>query len=482
MKSLFIALLMLLAFGVNPLGAEESSQPESRDQAAKQVENAGLAAKDVGYLVVDLDTGEVLAEYNADMAFIPASVVKIPTFASALPILGRDHQFLTTLYADGPVEDGILRGSLILHGGGDPFLTGDDLQAMAKGLVEAGISAVEGPFLYDASALIETPQINTMQPEAVGYNTGISALSLNFNRVRLNWRNEGSNRSAAVTAMSENLNLPLDTVGLAFADESLPGPFVYDGAPGHDNWLLSADIEPRGEDWLPVANPSLITATVFRELALTEGVQLAEPQAGTMPPDAQPIVIHESPDLAEITKGVLRYSNNLSAELVGLAASTTLAARNLSLDQSAGALGAWWKLRAPGTDWSSLVMENHSGLSSRSRATPRQIVTMLEVAADTEAPDEFHDLLREIQWKGVKGSARVKTGTMSYVRGLAGYIDTAKGNRLAFAIFANDLDKRNALDAAFDPHVRVVDPDSRRWRRRALNLEQALTTDWAERY
>lgn len=481
MKSLLGAFLVLLVVWAPPLAAEDAPAPV-KDPAARQVEDAGLAANDVGYLVVDVDTGEVLAAYNADRPFIPASVVKIPTFAAALAVLGEDHQFITTLFADGPVEDGVLKGSLILRGGGDPFLTGDDLQAMAKGLAEAGIRKVEGPFLYDASALIEIPQINTLQPEAVGYNTGISALSLNFNRVRLFWKNDGANRSAAVAAMSENLNLPLDSVGLAFAEENLPGPFVYDGAPGHDNWLLSADLEPSGEDWLPVANPSLVTASVFRELAATEGIVLEAPQPGAVPEGAQAAVVHESPDLAEIARGVLRYSNNLSAELVGLATSASLAGRALTLNQSGGALGAWWTLRAPGTDWSSLIMENHSGLSSRSRATPRQIVTMLELAADSDEPDAFHDLLRQIQWKGVKGSARVKTGTMSYVRGLAGYIDTAKGNRLAFAIFANDLDKRAALDAAFDPHVRVVDPDSRRWRSRALNLEQALTTDWSERY
>ena len=82
----------------------------------------------------------------------------------------------------------------------------------------------------------------------------------------------------------------------------------------------------------------------------------------------------------------------------------------------------------------------------------------------------------------MKGSAHVKTGTMSYVRGLAGYIDTAAGNRLAFAIFFNDAEKRAALDAAFDPHVVAIDDHSRRWRNRAITLERKLTMGWAERF
>ena len=133
-------------------------------------------------------------------------------------------------------------------------------------------------------------------------------------------------------------------------------------------------------------------------------------------------------------------------------------------------------------DWSGMVLANHSGLSSDSRTTPRQIVTMLEEAATSAGGADFHELLKHIGWKGVKGSARVKTGTMSYARGLAGYIDTAAGNRLAFAIFFNDMGKRAALDAAFDPRVKEIDPASRPWRTRALKLEEKYTTGWAEQF
>jgi D-alanyl-D-alanine carboxypeptidase/D-alanyl-D-alanine-endopeptidase (penicillin-binding protein 4) len=80
------------------------------------------------------------------------------------------------------------------------------------------------------------------------------------------------------------------------------------------------------------------------------------------------------------------------------------------------------------------------------------------------------------------GSAHAKTGTMSFVRGLAGYIDTAAGHRLAFAIFFNDAEKRAALEAAFDPHVRAIDARSRSWRNRAVTLERKLATGWAGRF
>lgn len=476
MMRLVAALIVCLSVAV-PVSAAEP--PDS----ATLVKNAGFAPEDVGYLVVDLEDDRVLAAHNPDELFIPASVAKVPALAAALEILGGDHRFSTDLLAAGDIEDGVLTGALILRGGGDPFLSGDDLQVMAKDLAKAGISKVDGPFLYDATALIEIPQINPMQPEAAGYNTGVSALSVNFNRVRLFWRRDGADPSAAARAISENVALPLDAIGLAFAADVPAGPVIRATTASEDSWLLSPKLSDKGEDWLPVGNPSLITAEVFRALAVAQGIDLPEPRPGLTPDGATELVRHESISLAAIAKAVLRYSNNLSAELVGLAASRRMTGRVLPLEGSAGALSAWWKFRIPDADWSGMDIRNHSGLSSDTRVTPRQIVAMLEEAgAGPLGGADFHDLLREIGWKGVKGSARVKTGTMSYARGLAGYVDTAAGNRLAFAIFVNDKEKRTALDAAFDPRINAIDPDSRPWRNRARRLEQELTTDWSERY
>ena len=482
LKASVAALLLCLVAVTSGAAAESKAQSDEPPSYSALVERAGFAAGDVGFLVVDLKDKHVVAEYNADRPFIPASGAKIATIAPALELLGGDHRFTTTLNAEGDVADGVLDGSLTLRGGGDPFLTGDDLQAMAKALAAAGIKEVKGKFLYDATAMVEVPRINGLQPEAAGYNNGVSALSLNFNRIRLYWRKDGDARSASVATVSKGLTLPLDTVAVAFAPADLPGPYVRNGPPAGDSWLLSPDLPAKGEEWLPVANSSRTTADAFRAIAAGEGIALPEPSPAAMPEGAREIVRHDSVPLTDIARAVLRYSNNLSAELIGLATSRRLTGTSLPLAESGAALAAWWRTRLPDADWTGLVLDNHSGLSSDSRATPRQIVTMLEEAAGLPDTIDFHELLKPIAWKGVKGSAHVKTGTMSYARGLAGYIDTAAGNRLAFAIFFNDAAKREALDKAFDPHVVVIDSLSRKWRNRALVLEQKLTTGWAEQF
>ena len=151
MRQFVAALLVGLALAANSAAAHAEAKGDAPRTDGALIEAAGFARGDVGYLVVDLGDKRVLAEHNPDKPFLPASVAKIPAIAAALAILGGDHRFVTTLHAVGDVRDGVLAGSLTLRGGGDPFLSSDDLQAMAKALAATGITKVEGKFLYDAS-------------------------------------------------------------------------------------------------------------------------------------------------------------------------------------------------------------------------------------------------------------------------------------------------------------------------------------------
>ena len=307
-------------------------------------------------------------------------------------------------------------------------------------------------------------------------------LSLNFNRVRVHWQTQNGDRSAWTVAYSDNLSLPLDSVRVSFADTDLDGPYVRSGPPAEDRWLLSANLPAKGEDWLPIGDPARVTAEVFRKVVADTGMSLPEPKPGATPEDARTLVRHESIPLTDISRAVLHSSNNLSAELVGLATSKALTGKTLSLPDSAAALVDWWHRRLPDADWTGFTLKNHSGLSSESRVTPHQVVTMLEEATGLPEDIDFHGMLHTITWKGVKGSAHVKTGTMAYIRGLAGYIDTDAGHRLAFAIFFNDEDKRAELDRTFDPHVVAIDAASRHWRNRAIGVERKLTSGWATKF
>jgi D-alanyl-D-alanine carboxypeptidase/D-alanyl-D-alanine-endopeptidase (penicillin-binding protein 4) len=93
--------------------------------------NPAFAGAAIGFCLINAKGETVLAE-DAQTAFIPASSLKTLTTATALEVLGPDFRFTTTLKSTAPIEGGVIRGDLVIVGGGDPMLAMADLQAWAS--------------------------------------------------------------------------------------------------------------------------------------------------------------------------------------------------------------------------------------------------------------------------------------------------------------------------------------------------------------
>ena len=104
-----------------------------------------------GMSVYDLTTDSLIFAYNQHKLMRPASTQKVLTAIAALDLLGANHVYATKVYAKGNVTDGVLKGDLYVVGDFDPMLTADHLRQMAKGVKEAGITRVEGLLLADVS-------------------------------------------------------------------------------------------------------------------------------------------------------------------------------------------------------------------------------------------------------------------------------------------------------------------------------------------
>src|SRR6056297_23204 len=126
---------------LRPDGFNRQSAP-----AAEALIQAARLEGDVSFSVMDVKTGWVLEERAARDGQPPASVTKAVTALYALDALGAGHRFTTRLIATGPVESGVLKGDLILAGGGDPTLDTDALADMAAALKQAGVREVTGAF------------------------------------------------------------------------------------------------------------------------------------------------------------------------------------------------------------------------------------------------------------------------------------------------------------------------------------------------
>ena len=459
-----------------------------------------LDPQDVGYHLFRLADGRVVDTYDADTPRIPASTTKLITALAALEILGGDYQFKTRLLVSGEVHESTLHGDLYLVGGGDPTLSTNDLQGFVDALKAAGITQVRGQFAFDESFLTTTQEINLKQPTAAAYNPSVSALSLNYNRVHLRWKGRPGTKNFQTWLRSpaDGIFLPVAGVstGLIPMGVQSDSPFILDGG-SRDHWLLSRQLPERGFKELPIRRaPGKVAASLFRTYCLQRGIILPQPQAAPAPTNARLLYTHYSKPLSEILSGMLFYSNNLSAELVGLVTSRTLRDLPLSITDSAALLTDWYQRRLPRTDWAGFVSMNHSGLSSMSRHSPRHLTTILYNGATLtskqtgyggpETSPPLLDLLPHPEWKNewaeLGKKVRAKSGTMSYVDGLTGILTTRKGHQLGFALLLTDFTRRAAFDAARNAEKVRTPPEAEAWTERAKAFEQALLLYWRRTY
>jgi serine-type D-Ala-D-Ala carboxypeptidase/endopeptidase (penicillin-binding protein 4) len=147
-RALVVSLVAALA--VLPAGAASAiSSPTLRAKLSREMHHAGGFS---GAFVRDLDGQRTLFSSKPDAPRAPASVEKLYTTASALMRFGPDATLPTSVAGRGFLDpDGVWRGDLYLHGGGDPTLGRDDLQRLSRAVGEAGILRVDGSVYGDES-------------------------------------------------------------------------------------------------------------------------------------------------------------------------------------------------------------------------------------------------------------------------------------------------------------------------------------------
>ncbi|MEQ8698202.1 MAG: D-alanyl-D-alanine carboxypeptidase/D-alanyl-D-alanine-endopeptidase, partial [Bauldia litoralis] len=375
-----------------------------------------MAPGSLGFLAIDAKSGRVLAARAPDQLFIPASSIKAATAVAALNILGGTYRFETSIHTKGSVKDGILYGDVILRGGGDPVLTTEDLNTLIAALKSKGIKSIKGRFVYDDTMFPTQKAIESGDDQELAYNPGVGPLSLNFNRVRLRWVMKTKNGPLVqMLSKTDRMEVPVDFVGAAIAPNGVRTRYgvAYDDRSSPPRWLLTQGARRRGEMWLPVRRPALHVVDVFRKRAAQEGLTLPAAVAGKLPPDAVFVAKHHSKPLPAILREVLKYSNNMAAELAGMVAANKLTGKPLGVTPSALALAEWYKRTGPQTNWNGILLENHSGLSTRSRITPRQLVAILRYARrQSFAGHTLEGLLRPYWIAGRRVSRKMSMSTV----------------------------------------------------------------------
>ncbi len=460
------------AFAEGPL---TSVRPRARvsveDAIRRLIAGAGLTGT-TGVVVTDLATGEKLEDLAGTIPQPPASVTKAVTSLYALEALGADHRFETRVYTDGVFSGGVVQGSLILAGGGDPDLATDDLAALAATLKNAGLREVKGDFLVWDEALRNVDEIDPSQLDHFGYNPTVTGLNLNYNRVHFEWKRQNDDFTTAIDARSDNYRPAVTVAEVDLVERDVP-VFTYHDAGDVDKWTVARNsLNDEGSRWLPVRHPALYAGEVFATFMRSHGVVLKAPKETLTTPSGPILARFSSAPLTDQLRYMLRNSINLSAEVTGMSATKALTGERQGMRASAAAMSAWIETRCGGV---TPEFVDHSGLGDASRISPSDMVGILAAPA---VRDQLFPILRKVRVFDSAGTevvrdgmaVQAKTGTLNFVSTLAGYVRTEKGRDLAFAIFSSDLARREVAKASGEERPQ----GALGWGRRARGLQQDI--------
>lgn len=456
-------------------------QPRPERGSGAQAEALIRAAKlggEVSFAVARLGQTALLAERHADTAMPPASVAKVVTTLYALEKLGPEHRFETRVMRIGPITKGRLDGDLVLVGGGDPNLDSDQLGDLVAALAATGLRQVTGRFVLVDGAVPYRERLVRDQPEQVGYNPALSGLILNYNRVHFEWAKAGSGWTTALDARGERFRPPVSTAQVSIAARDLP-IFTYQRADDRDLWTVAQTaLNDAGSRWIPVRDPSAYVGEAFAALARAQGIALPKPtRLRDLPEGAREIVAHRGDALAAVLKDMLRYSTNLTAEVVGLTASQAG-----SLEGSGAAMTVWAR-RELGVG---ISLHDHSGLNSANRVTARDMLALLQRAKGQRHGGLLENLMRETgladtdgdEQKAAATRVHAKSGTMNFVSALAGYVRDAQDQALTFAMFSGDVPRREAVPVDLREDPEGAGP----WVKRARRMQGQVIASWVKAY
>ncbi len=443
------------------------------------LKGAGLSGESA-CVVADARTGQILESARGDAALPPASVAKVLTALYALDSLGAGYRFRTRLIATGPLSNGIIQGDLVLAGGGDPTLDTDALADLAAQMKAAEVRGISGRLLIWDDMLPYVRSIDPDQPDHIGYSPSVSGIALNFNRVHFEWKRAGSSWAITMDARTQKYRPDVYTSKMALARRDLP-VYSYQDKAGVDHWTVaSGALGNGGARWLPVRNPALYAGDVFQTLSRANGISLPNPKVTSSLPGGNVIAQIQSAPLPDLLEAMLKYSNNLMAEMIGMTATVNRGSRPSSLKSSAQIMNDWARSNL---GMQRCRMVDHSGLGEESRLTADDMVRALIASRRTGAlkpllkPYYFSDAKgRPIKTHPVKIAA--KTGTLNFVSGLGGFITTPDGNELAFAIFSADQRARAKISRAERERPR----GGRSWNTRAKKLQESLLDRWGQVY
>lgn len=485
-----VIVLLLVFFSVVPVQAKVSTPAQAlsdygdlEKQINKVLADERLNGAISAVSVRDAASGQMVFNRLGEVRLKIASNMKLLTGAAALETLGPNYTFKTELLTDGKVKGNTLKGNLFLKGKGDPTLSPEDFNELAKGLRELGIKKIAGNLAaddtwYDDVRLSEDVVWND---ESYYYGAPISALTASPNKdydagsVMIEVYPTKPGERAKVTLTPET-----DTVKIINDAKTVQKDEIRDITVTRKhgtNTILVQGTIPDGakqiREWIAVREPSAYALDLFRSALKREGIRIKEKDDTykAAPENAVVLLTKESPPLSHIFVPYMKLSNNVIAEMLVK-----------EMGRVVHGEGSWEKglevvrsyLQTIGVNADTLSLRDGSGISHISNVPANELSKLLVEVRKEDWYPVFLDALpvagaserlvggtlrKRMKETAAAGNVKAKTGTITGATSLAGYMTTKGGQELVFAVVLNNFVSEDIKDIEDRIAVILVDYD-----------------------
>ena len=467
--------------------AQDGAPHQLPNSVLSSLEKNQIPSDAIGVSVVEIfksgagkAESKVILDWNASKPMNPASTMKLLTTLSSLELLGPDYRWRTNVFTDGVIRQGVLKGNLYLQGSGDPKLIPEELAKMMQALQNLGIQKIDGNLIFDRSAYAKSvmEQSSIDGEESRAYNVSPDPLLYSFKTLSFTLR---KSRTADFIDIAYTPTLSQFSINnqLRLVNQSC------------DNWKkgitfdLSANNQQNIGERILTANfngyfPSACTNAGYNVVAidantfLTKGFTAAWEQAGgtwvqapngedgLVPISARPLLQFEGIRLADDVQDINKFSNNVMARQVLLTLALEKMGKPATVENGDAVIRNW--LKKLNLQFSELVIENGAGLSRNEAIAPEHLNQLLVLARTLPTGEVFYNSLpiagvdgtmknrllgqlRKFLHLQKKPEARIKTGSLSDVRSISGYVISKSGRMYAVTSFINHPNANRGIEA-----------------------------------
>ncbi|WP_071394895.1 D-alanyl-D-alanine carboxypeptidase/D-alanyl-D-alanine endopeptidase [Bacillus tuaregi] len=464
-KGYIIIALILLSLTMHNADSAQAADPflPVAAEIDELVKDSRLKGSITGISIRKAESGEIVYSKNGDIRLHPASNMKLLTAAAALERLGADYQFSTELWTNGRVRGTILDGNLYLKGKGDPTLMKEDLDHFAEALRAKGITQIKGNLIADDSWYdsIRLSQDLNWSDEAFHTGAQVSALTLSPNQdydagtVLLEITPGDKNGNlGSIQVTPKNKYVTIINKTKTVADKEI-SRVTFERIHGTNTIMVEGTISKNSKPikkWAAVWEPTEFVLEIFKDSLEENGITFTgKALLGVTPKKAERLALKRSIPLKQLLIPFMKLSNNGHAEML------TKEMGKMVYDN-----GSWESglqvieetLAEWGLNEKTIQIRDGSGMSHKNMIPANELSQLLYTVQRKSWFPEFEKCLplaghpdkliggtlrNRLKAEPTNGKVRAKTGSISGVSTLSGYMTAKSGQRYIFSIMMNNV-------------------------------------------